>query len=313
GRTRAPAARPWHSSTGGEPPVMSVPVTSSAQRPRRPAGLPDVPVDEGTLVMGVLNVTPDSFSDGGAHAAPPAAIAHGRRLVSEGASIVDVGGESTRPGAPRVDEDEELRRVLPVVSALAAEDVVVSVDTMRASVAAASVEAGALIVNDVSAGRADTDMGREAARLRTRLGTPPVLIAMHWRGHSDVMNDLTDYEVVARDSAAELAERLARLREAGVEDRFLVADPGLGFSKTGEQNWEVLADWEAMASHGLPILIGASRKRFVSSLGVDRDAATAAISAYSAEHGAWAVRVHEVPSNLAAVRVGDRLRRSRRG
>ena len=279
---------------------------------RRPDGLPAHLDVEETLVMGVLNVTPDSFSDGGEHDDAPAAVAHGRRLVAQGAAIVDVGGESTRPGAPRVDEEEELRRVLPVVSALAADDVVVSVDTMRATVAAASIEAGALIVNDVSAGRADVDMGREAARLRTRLGTPPVFIAMHWRGHSDVMNELAVYEDVARDSAAELAERLDALREAGVEDRFLAVDPGLGFSKTGEQNWDVLGDWEALASHRLPILVGASRKRFVGALGVDRDQATAAISAYSAERGAWAVRVHEVPSTLAAVRVGDRLRRSMR-
>ncbi|MGP5386695.1 dihydropteroate synthase [Brachybacterium tyrofermentans] len=279
---------------------------------QRPEGLPERLAGEDTLVMGVLNVTPDSFSDGGEHFTLAAAIAHGRLLVSQGAAIVDVGGESTRPGAPRVDEDEELRRVIPVVRALAAEDVVISVDTMRSSVAAASVEAGALIVNDVSAGRADVDMGSEAARLRTGRGTPPVFIAMHWRGHSDVMNELAVYEDAARDSAIELEDRLTALREAGVEDRFLVADPGLGFSKTGDQNWDVLADWDGMASHGLPILIGASRKRFVSSLGVDRDAATAAISAYSAEHGAWAVRVHEVPSTLAAVRVGDRLRRSAR-
>ena len=274
----------------------------------RPAGLPFPEDADDTLVMGVLNVTPDSFSDGGAHDTPAAAIAHGRLLVEQGASIVDVGGESTRPGAPRVDEDEELERVLPVVAALAAEDIVVSVDTMRASVAAASVEAGALIVNDVSAGRADVDMGTEAARLRTRLGTPPVFIAMHWRGHSDVMNELAVYEDVAHESAHELAERLDALREAGVEDRFLVADPGLGFSKTGEQNWQLLAEWEAIASHGLPILIGASRKRFVGALGVDRDLATAAISAYSAEHGAWAVRVHDVAPSVAAVRVGDALR-----
>lgn len=278
----------------------------------RPDGLPFPSDGDDTLVMGVLNVTPDSFSDGGAHDTPAAAIAHGRRLVEQGASIVDVGGESTRPGAPRVDEDEELRRVLPVVAALSAEDIVVSVDTMRASVAAASVEAGALIVNDVSAGRADVDMGTGAARLRTRLGTPPVFIAMHWRGHSDVMNELAVYEDVAHESAGELAERLDALREAGVEDRFLVADPGLGFSKTGEQNWQVLADWEAIASHGLPILIGASRKRFVSALGVDRDLATAAISTYSAQHGAWAVRVHDVVPSVAAVRVGDALRRGGR-
>src|SRR5690606_3120720 len=265
-----------------------------------------------TLVMGVLNVTPDSFSDGGKHDSAPDAIAHGRRLVAEGAAIIDIGGESTRPGAPRVPEEEELRRVIPVVEALAAEDVVLSVDTMRASVAAASIAAGALIVNDVSAGQADVRMGAQVAELRTRLGSPPVFIAMHWRGHSDVMNDLARYEDVAHDSTAELGDRLTTLREAGIEDRFLVADPGLGFSKTGEQNWDLLADWDAIASHGLPVLIGASRKRFVSALDVDRDAATAAISAYSAEHGAWAVRVHEVPSNLAAVRVGDRLRRSRR-
>jgi dihydropteroate synthase len=276
----------------------------------RPDGLPAGLAGDETLVMGVLNVTPDSFSDGGDHFALADAVAHGRRLVAQGAAIVDVGGESTRPGAPRVGEDEEMRRVLPVVEALAAQDIVVSVDTMRASVAVASVAAGALIVNDVSAGRADADMGTEAARLRTRLGTPPVFIAMHWRGHSDVMNELAVYDDAPRDSAHELDARLDALREAGVEDRFLVADPGLGFSKTGEQNWDVLADWAGIASHGLPILIGASRKRFVSALGVDRDAATAAISAYSAEHGAWAVRVHDVLPSLAAVRVGDRLRRS---
>ncbi|MFC0674085.1 dihydropteroate synthase [Brachybacterium hainanense] len=278
----------------------------------RPAGLPDALDVPGTLVMGVLNVTPDSFSDGGRHFETAAAIEHGRRLAREGAAIIDIGGESTRPGAPRVDEEEELRRVVPVIRALAAEGHVISVDTMRASVAAAAVAEGALIINDVSAGLADVDMGTGAARLRTRRGTPPAFIAMHWRGHSDVMNALTDYEDVARDSAAELATRLEALREAGVDEEYLIADPGLGFSKTGEQNWQILADWEALRRSGLPILIGASRKRFVSALGVDRDAATAAISAISAQHGAWAVRVHEVPSSVAAVAVGNRLREARR-
>ena len=292
--------------TGAEPITAGAPT----QR-RRPAGLPSQLDGQGTLVMGILNVTPDSFSDGGEHSGTAEAVTHGRLLAAQGAAIIDVGGESTRPGAPRVEEDEELRRVVPVVRALAEDGHVLSVDTMRASVAAACVEAGALIVNDVSAGLADAEMGRVAARLRTRLGTPPVFVAMHWRGHSDVMTGLADYADVARDSAAELAERLHALREAGVEDRFLVVDPGLGFSKTGEQNWEVLAHWEAIAEHGLPILIGASRKRFLGTLDVDRDAATAAVSAYSAEHGAWAVRVHEVPGSLAAVRVGDRLRRAR--
>ena len=156
---------------------MTIPV-------HRPEGLPDRLGGDDTLVMGVLNVTPDSFSDGGEHDSAPDAIAHGRRLVAEGAAIIDIGGESTRPGAPRVPEEEELRRVIPVVEALAAEDVVLSVDTMRASVAAASIAAGALIVNDVSAGQADVRMGAQVAELRTRLGTPPVFIAMHWRGHS---------------------------------------------------------------------------------------------------------------------------------
>lgn len=279
---------------------------------RRPRGLPEHLDREDTLVMGVLNVTPDSFSDGGLYLEPERAIAHGRELLAAGADLLDIGGESTRPGAPRVDAEEERGRVLPVVRALAAEGAVISVDTMRTEVAEASVAAGALIVNDVSAGRADTDMGSLAAHLRTRLGTPPVFVAMHWRGHSDVMNELTDYADVARDSAAELAERLDALRAAGVDEDFLVADPGLGFSKTGEQNWELLADWASIASHRLPVLIGASRKRFLGALGVDRDHATAAVSAYAAEHGAWAVRVHEVGPTLAAVRVGDRLRRSRR-
>lgn len=277
-----------------------------------PDGLPERDTHGETLVMGVLNVTPDSFSDGGEHATTSEAIAHGRLLVKQGAAIVDVGGESTRPGAARVSEEEELRRVVPVVSALAAEDVVISVDTMRASVAAAAVEAGALIVNDVSGGAADTDMGESAARLRTRLGTPPVFVAMHWRGHSEVMDRMSDYTDVARDSARELGDRLVALRAAGVDERFLVVDPGLGFAKTGEQNWDVLANWDELAALNLPILIGASRKRFLSTLGIDRDSATAAVSAYSAERGAWAVRVHEVPQNLAAVRVGSRIRAARR-
>lgn len=278
----------------------------------RPRGLPEALVREETLVMGILNVTPDSFSDGGAHDDLPRALAHGRRLAQQGAAIIDVGGESTRPGAPRVEEDEELRRVVPVVRALAADGIVVSVDTMRASVAKASIAAGALIINDVSAGLADPAMAGAAARSRTRLGTPPVFVAMHWRGHSDVMTSLDAYEDVARDSARELGERLDSLRAAGVDDAFLVADPGLGFSKGGDQNWDVLADWEAMSSHGLPLLIGASRKRFLAALEVDRDAATAAVTTIAALHEAWAVRVHDVPGSHAAVRVAARYRRSLR-
>lgn len=274
---------------------------------RVPEGLPARLREDRTCVMGILNVTPDSFSDGGEHDTLPAALAHARRLIAEGADLIDVGGESTRPGAARVSVEEELDRVLPVVRALAADGVAVSVDTMRAEVAAATVRAGALIINDVSAGRADAAMGRTAAELRTSQGTPPVFVAMHWRGHSDVMNSLAQYTDPAADSARELAQSLDALREAGVQDEVLVADPGLGFSKDAEQNWRILADWQAMESHRLPLLIGASRKRFLSALDVDRDAATHAVSAYAAEHGAWAVRVHDVPGTVAAVRVGDRL------
>lgn len=278
---------------------------------RVPEGLPAHLRQDRTCVMGILNVTPDSFSDGGEHDTAPAAIAHARRLIAEGADIIDVGGESTRPGAQRVEPAEELARVIPVVRALAADGVAVSVDTMRAEVAAASVDAGALIVNDVSAGRADPAMGETVAGLRTSLGTPPVLVAMHWRGHSDVMNSLAQYEDPAKDCARELAASLDALRAAGVEDRFLVADPGLGFAKDAEQNWRILADWDALESHGLPLLIGASRKRFLAALEVGRDDATHAVSAIAAEHGAWAVRVHDVPGTLAAVTVGDRLRAAR--
>lgn len=272
---------------------------------QRPAGLPDHLPTTTTLLMGILNVTPDSFSDGGEHYATDEAIEHGRRLLRQGAHILDVGGESTRPGADRVSAEEELRRVVPVVRALAADGAVISVDTMRASVAEATIEAGALIINDVSGGLADARMTQVCAQMRTRIGLPPVSIVMHWRGHSDVANTLTDYDDAARDSAAELAARLDAFREAGVPEEHLVVDPGLGFSKTAQQNWEVFADWEVMRAHGLPILIGTSRKRFLRTLEMDRDEATAASSAIAAAHGAWAVRVHDITSSRPAAAVGS--------
>lgn len=275
----------------------------------RPAGLPPALAErEDTLVMGILNVTPDSFSDGGEHLAPEAALAHGRALASDGAAIVDVGGESTRPGAQRVDAEEETARVVPVVRALAAEGICVSVDTMRAGVAAEAIAAGAIIVNDVSGGLADPDMGPMCARARTRLGMPPVYVAMHWRGHSDEMTRLAVYDDVPADVARELRARLAALEADGIERSSLVADPGLGFAKDGAHSWEVLARWQEMAGLDLPLLIGASRKRFLGSVAADRDAATAAVSTYSALHGAWCVRVHDVPSSLAAVAVAGALR-----
>jgi dihydropteroate synthase len=278
----------------------------------RPEGLPAELAQDRTLVMGILNVTPDSFSDGGRHLRPEDALAHADRMLAQGADIIDVGGESTRPGAERVEEAEELRRVVPVVRELGRRGIAVSVDTMRASVARAVIDAGALIINDVSAGLADPEMPEVMASSRTRLGTPPVVIAMHWRGHSDVMNGFARYDDVPRDVAGELADRLTALRAAGVEDAQLVADPGLGFAKTGEQDWEVLGDWSALRSHGLPLLIGASRKRFLASLGGDRDIATAALTTICALEGAWAVRVHDVPASVSAIAVASRWSRSAR-
>jgi dihydropteroate synthase len=267
------------------------------------------------LVMGVVNVTPDSFSDGGAFLDPDAAITHGMSLVRDGADIVDVGGESTRPGAHRVSEAEETRRVLPVVRGLANAGAVVSIDTMRAEVASAALEAGAAMVNDVSGGRADPAM---AAVLRDA-GTP--FVAMHWRGHSDHMQDLAVYDDVVADVVAELRDGLERLVDAGVDAEQVVLDPGLGFAKTGVHNWALLAHLDALRSLGRPLLVGASRKGFLGALLADesgeprpmaeRDAATAAVSALAAWSGAWGVRVHEVRASLDAMRVVAAVREQR--
>lgn len=261
------------------------------------------------LVMGVVNVTPDSFSDGGKWFDPDAAIARGLELVATGADIVDVGGESTRPGANRVESAEELRRVVPVVRALAATGAVVSVDTMRAEVAKAALEAGARLINDVSGGRADPDVLRVAADS----GAPFVL--MHWRAHSATMHNNTDYDDIITDVVQELGEQIDVARAAGIADTQLIVDPGLGFSKTGRQNWTVLSHLEAFKALGFPLLVAASRKRFLGELlgrGDDlrpvgeRESATAAISAIAAREGAWAVRVHDAGPSVDAVRVAAR-------
>ena len=263
------------------------------------------------LVMGVINVTPDSFSDGGKWLDAKTAIAHGIDLVAGGADIVDVGGESTRPGALRIDADEELRRVIPVVKALAAEGIPISVDTMRAAVAQQSLDAGAMIINDVSGGRADPDMFGVAARA----GMP--LVLMHWREHSQTMQNNTRYDDVVADVVAELRLQIDAAREAGIADNNLILDPGLGFSKTGEQNWIVLKHLDTFAALGYPLLVAASRKRFLGELLADgdtfrptdeREAATVALSTIAAEHGAWCVRVHEPAATSDAVRVIARLR-----
>lgn len=262
-------------------------------------------------VMGVVNVTPDSFSDGGRWFDPARAVEHGRELALAGADLVDVGGESTRPGAVRVDLDEELRRVVPVVRALADEGHAVSVDTMRAAVAEAALDAGATLVNDVSGGRADPAM----VPLVAERDVP--LVLMHWRGHSDHMQDLTHYDDVVTDVVAELRERVDAALDAGVRPEHVVVDPGLGFSKTGAQNWTVLGDLAAFVGLGHPVLVAASRKRFLGELlaGPDgtlrptegREAATVTLTTLAALAGAWAVRVHEVAASVDAVRVVARV------
>ena len=267
-------------------------------------------------VMGIVNVTPDSFSDGGLWLDPGRAVAHGLDLVAEGADIVDVGGESTRPGSLRVTQEEELRRVLPVVRGLAAAGVTVSVDTMRAAVAEAAVEAGARIINDVSGGRADELMVPVAART----GVP--FVVMHWRGQSASMDDLATYGDVVGEVIEEVERQMDAVVSGGVDPAQIIVDPGLGFSKRREDDWALLARLDAWTRLGRPILVAASRKRFLGTLLADpatgelrparaRDAATAAVSALAAAQGAWAVRVHEVTATADAVRVESALRAAR--
>ncbi len=263
-----------------------------------------------TRVMGILNVTPDSFSDGGDWYAHDRAIRHGRQLLADGAQLIDVGGESTRPGIVRTDAEEELRRILPVVRELAAEGAVLSIDTMRAEVAAECVAAGAAIVNDVSGGLADPAMLPTVAAL----GVP--YVAMHWRAHSDEMQDLAHYVNVVTDVRDELAARVDAALVAGVRPDRLILDPGIGFAKTGAHNWSILEHLDVLIALGFPILVGVSRKRFLGDLLGDehgprppreRDDASAALTTILALQGIWAVRTHSVRQHLDAVRVADRL------
>ncbi|WP_431042969.1 dihydropteroate synthase [Streptomyces sp. P1-3] len=269
-----------------------------------PVGLPRW---DRCAVMGVVNVTPDSFSDGGQWFDPELAVKHGLDLVAAGADLVDVGGESTRPGATRVDEAEELRRVVPVVRELAGAGAVVSVDTMRASVAERAVEAGATLVNDVSGGRADAAMVPVVAAA----GVP--FVVMHWRGQSIDMNNRAVYADVVAEVLTELRESLDRAVEGGISPDRIVVDPGLGFAKNAEHDLALVAHLAELRALGRPVLVAASRKRFLGKVlagdggspppARQRDAATAAISAIAAREGAWAVRVHEVAASADAVRV----------
>ena len=272
--------------------------------------LPGLPKADRCLVMGVVNVTPDSFSDGGQWYGPDAAIAHGLELAARGADIVDVGGESTRPGAQRVSAAEELRRVGPVVTELVKAGVPTSIDTMRAEVAEFALAAGVQLVNDVSGGLADPDM----PRLVAAAGVCYVIV--HWRGHSQDMYSRAVYTDVVSEVRDELARRVDAVVSAGVDPGRIVIDPGLGFGKRGEHNWPLLAHLAEIAclpGGPFPVLVGASRKRFLGHLlagpdGTPRpfdgcDGATVAITALAAAAGAWCVRVHQVPLNADAARV----------
>ena len=255
-------------------------------------------------MVGVLNVTPDSFSDGGEHDTVETAVAHGLQLASQGADLVDVGGESTRPGAVRVTQEQESARVVPVVEALSAQGVRCSVDTMRAAVADAAVAAGAVLVNDVSGGLADPEMLPAVAAA----GVP--FVAMHWRGHSADMQSRAVYDDVVTEVCDELAQRLAACAEAGVRE--VVVDPGIGFAKTAEHNWALLQALPRLQALG-PVLLGTSRKAFLGAL-LDgrppqgRDAATTALSVVAAPAGCWGVRVHDVAGTADALKVLERLR-----
>ena len=279
------------------------------RKPRPAASFKDLPAGR-TLVMGILNVTPDSFSDGGRHATPDTAIAAGLRMYYAGADIIDVGGESTRPGADEVSVEEEQRRVLPVIEALVKAGALVSIDTTHAATAEAALAAGAAIINDVSGLTVEPEM----VDLVGRSKVPYILT--HRRGDANTMDSLTDYRDVAGDVAAELAGVRDKLYAAGAAPEQIILDPGLGFAKTGAQNWELLQHLDVLQAMGHKVLVAASRKRFLGSLltvagksapPAERDAATAAVTAISAFRGAWAVRVHDVGASLDAVKVAARM------
>ena len=250
-----------------------------------------------TLVMGILNVTPDSFSDGGQFLDPAKAIARGIEMMEEGATIIDVGGESTKPGVERVSMDEELSRVIPVIHALSKAGAMVSVDTMRAEVAALAVASGARIINDVSGGQADEAMHATAAALKAQY------ICMHWRGQSKDMDALAVYDDVTTEVIAELTKQVASALLAGIEPTRLVIDPGLGFAKNAEQNWEILRNIDKFKELGFPILVGGSRKRFLGgSDPLERESASIALTTWLATKDIWGVRTHTVKPHVDAIR-----------
>lgn len=276
----------------------------------KPSGLPtELNNLERCLVVGVLNVTPDSFSDGGKFFDKDIAINQAKKLITDGADLIDIGGESTRPGADQISIDEEIKRVIPVINELKKDNIFISIDTMKHEVAKAAVEAGAIIVNDVSGGLADEKMFETVAKL----DVPYVL--MHWRGHSKNMDDLAKYKNVTQEVIDELRAQTKKAIDKGLKKEKIVLDPGLGFAKNPEHNWQILKDLNLFNQLEFPIYIGASRKRFLAPYSIikdssnleDRDLATSVITTYSAINNAWAVRVHDAKSSAIAVRLVNQL------
>lgn len=244
------------------------------------------------IVMGILNVTPDSFADGGRHNDFEAAVNHGHQMLAEGVDIIDIGGESTKPGVERVSEEEELARVIPVIKELAKTGTRISIDTMRASTAKAAIKAGAQIINDVSGGLADPVMLPTAAQL----GVP--YIAMHWRGHSKDMNSRAVYGDVVKDVISELQERIDAALNAGIRQENLMIDPGIGFAKDAHHNWEIIDSIDEFVALGYPVLVGGSRKRFLGGDNPDeRESATIELTKRLSTSGIWGVRVHSVKAH----------------
>lgn len=249
------------------------------------------------LVMGILNVTPDSFADGGKHYTYEHAIAHGLSMIEDGVDIIDIGGESTRPGAERVSEEEEERRVIPVIVGLVGRGVEISVDTMRASIAKKAVEAGATIVNDVSGGQADPAMFSTVAQLKCKY------TLMHWRGHSKEMNAQAIYSDVVKEVIEEITIQIDKALASGIERENIILDPGIGFAKDSEHNWEILKRLDEFIELGYPVLIGHSRKRFIGGATPDeREEGTLAISKSLVGKGIWAVRVHNVAAHTELIK-----------
>jgi dihydropteroate synthase len=263
---------------------------------------------ERTLVIGILNVTPDSFADGGRHFDFEAAINRAKEMISEGVDIIDVGGESTRPGADRVTEETEKDRVIPVITELAELGVTLSIDTTRSNIAQAAIGAGATIVNDVSGGLADPKMAALIA------SNPAVQYVMHWRGHSKDMQKAAEYQNVVSEVKEELDNRVIALTKLGVLPEQIVLDPGIGFAKSSAHNWELLKNIDRLNLLGFPILVGASRKRFLGDLisaevADDRESASIALTTYLAKAGIWGVRTHSVKPHRDAIAVVEEMRK----